>query len=79
MKKVKTPWVFWFRISYRHKWFKRFWYTRGNNYLEVQCWILKISIGMPWLHNRIFNAKEANLANEKAPWSIPIGFGIYHR
>ena len=45
------PWVFWFKISYKPKWFSRLWSTRGANYFEMQLGFLRISIGRPWLKN----------------------------
>lgn len=43
------PWVFWLKISYRPKWFSKWWKTRGSNAVEYQVWVFKISIGQPWL------------------------------
>lgn len=47
------PWVFWINISYRPKWFKMFWKTRGANYIEYQVLILKITIGRPWFKGSV--------------------------
>lgn len=47
------PWVFWFQVSYRPKWFSYNWRTRGANFIEVQLWVFKISIGRPWLKSPV--------------------------
>lgn len=44
----KVDWVFWFTIEKRKGWFKKFWKTRGSNFMEIQIYDYKISIGMPW-------------------------------
>ena len=44
----KYPWVFWFNIKIRTKWFSYFWKARGANYLEIQFLCFYISIGRPW-------------------------------
>lgn len=81
--KNKQPWVFWFSISYRPKWFKKFWRTRGTNFIEYQIFFLKISIGRPWLHEEDYGLginttredqiKEINKGNLKQPFSLLIG------
>lgn len=48
LKTAKVQWVFWINISFR-KWFKFYWTTRGANYKEIQIWLIRISIGRPWL------------------------------
>ena len=47
------PWVFWFQVSYRPKWFSYNWRARGANFIEVQLWVFKISIGRPWLKSPV--------------------------
>jgi hypothetical protein len=51
MKKetANYPWVFWLSIGWRAKWFRFFWHVRGANFLEIQFWKFRISIGRPWL------------------------------
>lgn len=74
MSKIETanyPWVFWINISYRPQWFKKFWKTRGANYVEYQVWVFKISIGQPWFkgaldaHQRDYgSAKHIHKTNQ---------------
>jgi len=49
MKTKNYPWVLRLSISIRKDWFSYWWKTRGSNYLEMQIWIFRINIGMPWL------------------------------
>lgn len=86
MNNSKLPWVFWLNISIRRDWFKRFWKTRGANFLEMQAWIFKISIGMPWLQGPVSSTRKnygsydyirkTNLDNLKQPFSIAIGKNV---
>jgi len=78
MKKVN--WVFWFNVSIRRNWFSYFWKTRGANFIEIQFFIFKISIGLPWHKNYInsiirdygSNASllKTNEMNLKSRWAI---------
>lgn len=79
MKKriANIPWVFWFTVEFRPKWFKMFWKTRGANFTEIQFLYWKISIGMPWLNSYLSfpdyydeNIHETNKENLKARFSI---------
>jgi hypothetical protein len=66
-KKIETanyPWVFWIDISYRPKWFKWFWSTRGANYIEFQVIIFRISIGMPWIKD-VVSANQRDFGSAK--------------
>lgn len=72
----RKPWVFWFDISIRKKWFSNYWTTRGANFFEMQLWIFKISIGRPWIKSEHFgydHVKKANKDNLRAPFSFLIG------
>lgn len=76
------PWVFWLTIRWRPKWFKKFWKTRGGNYLEYQFLWWQISIGRPWLKSNLDSKVESygsakyvhktNQDNLKLPFSILI-------
>ncbi len=79
-KQTKVTWVFWINLSIRKNWFKFFWKTRGANYLEVQLWIFKLSIGLPW-HKEVVKAQIrdyghtrslelSNLSNSVSPYSF---------
>ena len=80
IKTSKMPWVFWFRISIRRKWFSYWWHTRGANYYELQVWIFKISIGRPWFIGAVYqnrkdygslnHIRQTNADNLKAPFTI---------
>jgi hypothetical protein len=66
------PWVFWITIRYRPRWFKRFWESRGANYVEYQLWVFQVIIGRPWLrgpvesHQRDFgSAKYVHNCNKE--------------
>lgn len=48
MQTAKIKWVFWIAFEKRD-WFNNIWYTRGSNYLDIQFFKIRISIGMPWL------------------------------
>jgi hypothetical protein len=54
----KFPWVIWFKVSIRRKWFSYWWKTRGANFLELQVWIFKISIGMPWAADAVHRFRK---------------------
>lgn len=43
------PWILHLKVEVRKDWFSKLWKTRGANYLELQVWIFKITIGMPWI------------------------------
>jgi hypothetical protein len=51
--KNKYPWIFRISFKIRKNWFSYFYYSRGANFLEIQLWILCISIGMPWSNTYI--------------------------
>lgn len=71
---MKNKWVFWFRISVRKQWFSYWWKTRGSNHMELQIWIFKISIGLPWNKSiqDIDYIEKTNYNNLKAPYTLLI-------
>lgn len=55
MKTKKVKWVFWISFEKRN-WFNNIWHTRGSNYLDIQLFKIRVSIGMPWL-KRVVESK----------------------
>jgi hypothetical protein len=55
----KVGWVFWFTVEKRKGWFKKFWKTRGSNYMEFQIYDWKITIGLPWHKDVIAKANQS--------------------
>ena len=79
----KYPWVFWITIQLRTDWFKRLWYTRGANNIEIQFIIWCITIGLPWVphvlkgkirdYGNLDTAMEINTSCIIYKYSFPIG------
>ena len=63
---TKIGWVFYITIRKR-EWFKKFWKTRGANFMEIQIYNYCISLGLPWL----------KLVVDKAETNYPLK-GINH-
>lgn len=59
---IKTyPWVFWITFSKRN-WFKKIWWSRGSNFLDIQFYKIRISIGMPWHKEVLSKINENSIA-----------------
>lgn len=85
---MAQDWVFWFNVQIRKDWFSFWWKTRGSNFMEIQVWIFKISIGLPWSKivkeyylkqdGNLNKLDKVNIDNLKGPWTLLIKQITWH-